>query len=277
MQVRSASECLRVMSELQQAVQAASDLMLDFTDRSWFVRVMIAPRIAEDAEHVHKLLTVAQQNLDSACMQFLVRHTAGAAAGGGGVGATAVAASQQQEAFAAAQAEMAALVLQLQQLLAAASSEVAGSGDADAESLLQQLHALTGLDADEVAKVTEDAIELLECRQDAAAEAATAGQELPPGGAALLQLRRKQQQGKGRFNLVQPPLLQPEPAPARCMAWVPRRRDKDQDGRVTVVPAHACKPKPTYRIQADEFAGYFYVCGKHKTLFDAYEHTMEQL
>lgn len=29
--------------------------------------------------------------------------------------------------------------------------------------------------------------------------------------------------------------------------------------------------------QADEFAGYFYVCGKHKTLFDAYEHTMEQL
>lgn len=51
-----------------QAVQAASDLMLDFTDRSWFVRVMIAPRIAEDAEHVHKCVvhnTVTVRSMSS--------------------------------------------------------------------------------------------------------------------------------------------------------------------------------------------------------------------
>ncbi|KAG2437991.1 hypothetical protein HXX76_005605 [Chlamydomonas incerta] len=471
MQVRSASECLvsayrtagravdvcpqRVMAELQQAVQAASDLMLDFTDRSWFVRLVIAPRIAEDAEHVHKLLTVAQQNLDSACMQYLVRQTAGATA------APAKPQQQllqpQQEAFAAAQADMAALVLQLQQLLAAAgaaglalpglpaapataaaappppgsaaaaSSAAADAGDAggsgwgseleadgdesevqaackqrdkleagprrrtaadnqptqaevddlsgrfatgvdlsrpysaasdasqgadgalpllaglqamlakrgpkvkqgtaaaaappplapalcdytphssnggggggrgggsgggggissnnpgggggmDTDSLLQQLQALTGLDAEEVAEVTADAIELIECRQDAAAEAAKAGQELPGGGAALLPLRRKQQQGKGRFNLVQPPQSTEEPAPAKCMAWVPRRRDKDKHGNINLVPAHPCGvAKPKYRIQVDEFAGHFYVCGNHKTLFDAYQHTVEQL
>ncbi|KAG2450612.1 hypothetical protein HYH02_004452 [Chlamydomonas schloesseri] len=477
MQVRSASECLvsayrsagravdvcpqRVMSELQQAVQAASDLMLDFTDRSWFVRLMIAPRIAEDAEHVHRLLTVAQQNLDSACMQYLVRHTAGATAGATATTAAVAAAATvkpQQEAFAAAQADMAALVQQLQQLLAAASaaglalpaaaaaaalpgslppppppkaaaaacssaadaddagegsgwgsqaedeeeeddqeqaaeckrqaadagskrekassskakrkqvndlsaqlatgldlsrpysaashadqgtggalplltglqamlltqrrpkgkqsiasaaaptptptrliaaaasappplSDTAhssnadasgGSGGAaaaamDADSLLHQLQALTGLDPEEVAEVTEDAIELLECRQDAAAEAARAGQSLPLGSAELLQLRRKQRQGKGQVNLVQPPLSSAEPVPAKCMAWVQRRRDKDKEGNVTIVPAHACNAKPKYRIQADEFAGHFFVCGNHRTLFDAYQHSMDQL